>query len=212
MGIILDIIVIGILALSIFLGYKKGLVKLAVSLCALIIAIVVTFLLYKPVSNAIINNTEWDEKIEQVIIKNATKEIENNENKDGNILQDAQNYIDNTIAETQNNIVETQAPIIAQKVISIGTIIVLFIATRLLLILLTLVSSVITDLPIIKQFNELGGVLYGVIRGLAIIYIILAIVFFIASMSANSSITNLIDGSVITKFLYTNNIILNIIF
>ena len=34
MGIIFDIIIIAIMALSIYLGYRKGLVKIAVKLCA----------------------------------------------------------------------------------------------------------------------------------------------------------------------------------
>ena len=39
MGIIVDIVLIAFLALSIFLGYKKGLAQLAIKLCAFIIAI-----------------------------------------------------------------------------------------------------------------------------------------------------------------------------
>ncbi len=211
MGIILDIILVVILAGSIFLGYKKGLVKVAVSLFALIISLVVTLVLYRPISNAIINNTDWDEKIEQVIIENTTKKVEET-NQNGNILEDAQKYIDNAVAEGQNNVVENVAPVIAERVISIGTMIILFIATRLVLILLTLVSNVITNLPIIKQFNELGGVIYGIVRGLIVIYALLAIAFFIVSMSSNINITNAIDSSFITKFMYSHNILLNIIF
>ncbi len=211
MGIILDIILIGVLVASIYFGYRKGLVKVAVSLFALIIAVVVTLVFYKPISSAIIKNTDWDEKIEQIIIENATKEIED-ENQEGNILENTQKYIDNAVAEGQNNVVENVAPVIAERVISIGTMIGLFIATRLLLILLTLVSEAITNLPIIKQFNKLGGVLYGVIRGLVIVYALLAIAFFIVSMSANIGISNAIDGSFITKFMYSHNILLNIIF
>ncbi|MCI8700415.1 MAG: CvpA family protein [Clostridia bacterium] len=211
MGIILDIILVVILAGSIFLGYKKGLVKVAVSLFALIISLVVTLVLYRPISNAIINNTDWDEKIEQIIIENTTKKVEET-NQNGNILEDAQKYIDNAVAEGQNNVVENVAPVIAERVISIGTMIILFIATRLVLILLTLVSNVITNLPIIKQFNELGGVIYGIVRGLIVVYALLAIAFFIVSMSSNINITNAIDSSFITKFMYSHNILLNIIF
>lgn len=211
MGIILDIILIVILGGSIFLGYKKGLVRVAVSLFALIIAIVVTLVFYRPISSAIINNTDWDEKIEQVIIENTTKKIEETD-QNGNILEDAQKYIDNAVTQGQNDVVENVAPVIAERVISIGTMIVLFIATRLLLILLTLVSDVITNLPIIKQFNELGGLIYGLIRGLVVIYALLAIAFFIVSMSSNTGITNAIDSSFITKFMYSHNILLNIIF
>lgn len=211
MGIILDIILVAILAASIFFGYKKGLVKVAISLCALVIAVIVTLVFYKPISSAIIKNTDWDEKIEQIIIENATKDVDNKE-QEGNMLENAQNYIDNAVTEEQNNVVENVAPVIAERVIVIGTMIGLFIATRLVLILLTLVSDVITNLPIIKQFNKLGGLLYGIIRGLVIVYALLAVAFFIVSVSANVGITNAIDGSFITKFMYSHNILLNIIF
>ena len=78
MGILIDIILIAIVLLSTFLGYKKGLVKLATKLFAGIIAIIVTIAIYKPVSGIIINNTQIDEKIEQIIIENTERFIEEN--------------------------------------------------------------------------------------------------------------------------------------
>ena len=45
MGIVIDLIIIGIILLSTFLAYKKGLIKLAVQLCSFIIAIIVTVIL-----------------------------------------------------------------------------------------------------------------------------------------------------------------------
>ena len=213
MGIILDVIVLAILAISIFLGYKRGLVKVAVKLCAFLIAVIVTLVFYKPVSNIIINNTELDEKIETVIIENGTRELEeSNEEEQKNLLEDMQSYVDATITQTQNEIVENAAKEISTKLINILVIVGLFIATRLVLILLVLVSDLITSLPIIKQFNEIGGLIYGIIRGLALVYAILAVVFLVVSMSANSNILSSIDGSIITKFMYENNILLNIIF
>ena len=213
MGIILDIILIGIMAISIFFGYKKGLVKVAVKLCAFLIAVIVTLVFYKPVSNFIIDNTQIDEKIENVIIENGTKELEeNNEEDNGDFLDNMQEYIDNTVAQTQNEIVQNAAKQVSVKLINILVIVVLFIATRLLLVVLVLISDMITSLPIIKQFNQLGGLLYGIIRGLALIYVILAIVFLVVSITANNSILATIDSSIITKLMYENNILLNMIF
>ncbi len=213
MGIILDIIIIALMAISIFLGYKKGLVKVAVKLCAFLIAVIVTLVFYKPVSKLIIENTELDNKIENVIIENGTKKLEeSDEESKGNLLENMQEYIDNTVTQTQNEIVENAAKEISVRIINVLVIVGLFIATRLVLILLVLISDLITSIPIIKQFNELGGVLYGIIRGLALIYAILAIVFLVASMSANNGILTVIDSSIITKFMYKNNILLNIIF
>lgn len=213
MGIILDIIILAIMAVSIFLGYKKGLVKVAVKLCAFLIAIIVTLLFYKPVSNIIINNTEFDEKIENVIIENGTNKLEeSNEEKSDNFLESMKEYVNDTVTQTKNEIVENAAKEISVRIINILVIVGIFILTRLILILLVLISDAITSLPIIKQFNKLGGVLYGIIRGLVVIYVILAIVFLIVSMTANNNILTLVNSSIITEFMYKHNILLNIIF
>ena len=82
----------------------------------------------------------------------------------------------------------------------------------LILILLTFITDLITELPIIKQFNDVGGVLYGIIKALLIIYVLLAIAFFIVYISGNITISEAISNSYITKFFYNNNILLNIIF
>ena len=57
MGIVIDLILIAIIVISAFLGYKKGLVKLGAKLFACIIAIVITLILYRPVAGTIIKNT-----------------------------------------------------------------------------------------------------------------------------------------------------------
>lgn len=212
MGIILDIILIAIMAISIFFGYKRGLVKVAVKLCALLVAIAVSIVFYKPVSDLIIENTQFDETIENIIIENGTEKLEENNVEQENLLQNMQEYVGNTITQTKNEIVENAAKEISIRLINIMVIVALFIGTRLLLVLLVLISDLITNIPIIKQFNELGGILYGVIRGVAVIYLLLAIVFLIVSVTANSNILNIINSSIITKFMYENNILLNIIF
>lgn len=210
----MDIILIALITLSIFLGYRKGLIKVAVKLFAFLIAVVVTLVLYKPVSNLIIEKTELDEKIENVIIENGTQEIEEN---DGEVKEDGfiaymQDYVGDTVAETQNQIVTNVAKVVSVKAINLIAIIGIFIVTRLALILLTLISDLITKLPIIKQFNKVGGTIYGVLRGLVLVYFILAIAFLIVSATGNNTILTIIDTSIITKFMYTNNILLNIIF
>ena len=221
MGIILDIVIIAIMALSIFLGYRKGLVKIAVKLCAFLIAIIVSIVFYKPVSNIIINNTQLDEKIESVIIEKGSIKIEEDEiRKDEqgeqqtneSFLENVQGYVEETVAETQNELIKKAAKEISGRLINIIVIVGLFIITRLILILLVLISDVITNIPIIKQFNKLGGILYGIIRGVLLIYSILAIVFLVVSISGNSNIIQIIESSVLTEFMYESNILLNIIF
>lgn len=72
MGFIMDIIAVLIVALTIFFGYKKGLVGVAYKLLAFIVSIVLTFILYAPVSNFVIDNTQIDENIYSTVKQNLT--------------------------------------------------------------------------------------------------------------------------------------------
>ena len=67
MNYLIDLILIAIIALFTFIGYKKGLIKVAFGLVSFILAIVISVVLYKPVSNFIINYTPLDDTIESAI-------------------------------------------------------------------------------------------------------------------------------------------------
>ena len=69
MGIILDIVLLAIFALSVFVGYKKGLIGVVFNLCAFLVSLVLTWILFTPVSNMIIKNTQIDDNIKNVIIE-----------------------------------------------------------------------------------------------------------------------------------------------
>lgn len=213
MGIIFDIIVVAIIALNIFVCYKKGLVKLAVGLIAVLAAIVLSIVLYKPISNAIIKNTDIDEKIENVIIENFSAETNGNEEvRYVGIIDYLEKYVDDAVNKTQNEIVYETAGTMAVRFINIAVILIIFLIIRVALIALTFISDVITSLPILKQFNEVGGILYGIVKALLIVYVILAIVFFVVYITGNTAVSEAISGSYIAKFFYEHNLILNIIF
>ena len=213
MGIILDIVLIAIIALNVFICYKKGLVKLAVGLIAVVAAIILALVFYKPVSNLIIENTELDENIEKAIINNFTSETqEGQEVRYVSVLDYLQKYVDDAVNKTQTEIVTQTAGMMAVKIINVAVLIGIFLLVRVVLLLLTFISDIITSLPILKQFNDVGGVLYGAIKALLIIYIILTIVFFIMCYTSNSTIADAINSSYVTKLFYEHNLLLNILF
>lgn len=213
MGIVLDIILVAIIALNIFVCYKKGLVKLAVGLIAVVAAIILALILYKPVSNLIIEKTDIDEQIENAIIENFSSETQDGQEvRYVTVLDYLEKYVDDAVNKTQNEVVTQSAGTLAVKLINVVVIIGIFIIVRVLLLLLTFISDMITSLPILKQFNEVGGVLYGLIKALLIIYVLLAIAFFIVCYVNNEMLAEAIDSSYITKFFYEHNLLLNILF
>ena len=84
MGLIIDIVIIAILALCIIMGYKKGLINVIFNIFAFLLAIIITLVLYKPVSDIIIKNTDIQEKIETEIIENTKGEEKKKEEQTEN--------------------------------------------------------------------------------------------------------------------------------
>lgn len=220
MAIFLDLIIIGIIALSTFLGYKQGLIKVAFKIVSFFIAVVITLILYKPVTNLIINNTTWDETIENVIYEklSATKieqgEKINKEDTDlpGIVVNYINDGITNTVGQAQENVATVVSKELTQSIIQIIVLAVTFIITRILLIFAKVILKAVSELPIVKQFNEMGGIIYGILRAAIIIFGILALASFILPMVNQMTILEWINNSILTKFLYNHNIILMLFF
>jgi len=212
MGIILDIIVVAIIALNVYLCYRKGLVNLAVGLIAVVAAIILSVIFYKPVTNLVVENTDFDETLQNTIVETFTPEgASAGQVRYVGILSYLETELGNAVNETQNEVVYETAGAMAEKIISLVVFIVIFTAVRVALFALTFVADAITSLPILKQLDDVGGILYGLVKALLIIYVVLAVVSVIVGFTANTSITNIISSSYVTKFLYDNNIILNIL-
>lgn len=210
MGILMDLIIIAILVLSIIMGYKKGLINVIFNIFAFFIALIATIILYRPVANIIINNTEIDDKIKSAIINNTTEEKQSEESSSNTGMQKyIEDAIKNTADEAKSQVIETVANTVSIRAVEILTSIILFIVIRAVLIVLKVFTQAIANLPLIKQFNELGGVVYGIAKGLIIVYIILTIMYFVVSINGKGNIAEAINNSYITKILYNNNIIVN---
>ncbi len=190
---IADIIIIATLALSTYLGYKKGLIELGVKVFAVIIALVATLILYRPLSNIIINTTNLDETIQQKIIKKS--ETTQNTEQEG------------VISEIKNQILPETAKEISYNIIRTGVMFILYIIIKIALKFVTILANLIAKLPILEQFNELGGTIYGIIRGLILIYAVLLIIELTIGINTNNKINEEIENSIITKEMYKYNII-----
>lgn len=215
MGIIFDVIIVAIIILNIYLCYKKGLVNLAVGLVAFIAAIILAIVLYRPISNLVIENTEIDENIKEVIIKNFSAKTTDGEQVEVqyvSVWSYLEKYIGDAVGETQNEIVADTAETLSIKVINLGVIIAIYLVVRVALFALTFVADAITSLPILKQLDDVGGIVYGAIKALIIVYVVLAILFFVVGLTANNTISTAIDSSYVTKFFYNNNVLLNLVF
>ncbi len=160
MEIIIDLLIVAIIVLSTWIGYKKGLTKSLLKIFNFFIAIIISIILFNPIANIIINNTQVDEFLQESIISKFNYNEEIIEEKENNMPAIFSNYIkteiDNTVNETKENIIKQSARQISISIINVGVIIIIFLITRVILIFIKGIADIITKLPVIKQFDKLG--------------------------------------------------------
>lgn len=195
MGIIIDVIIIAIVVLSAFFAYRRGLAVLAINLCAFVISIVAVGILYYPISSLIINTTSIDETIENAIYEKANEHIQS----DGE-------YTSQIIEVAKSGMLPETAKMLSINIVRGLVMVVLFVAIRVALIFVKGLANIITKLPIINQFNKLGGAVYGALRGIVIIYVALLILQLPAKMNSNNIVYKNIQESFVGKTMYENNV------
>ncbi len=198
MGIIVDVIVIGIILLSTFLAYRKGFTKLAISLLAVVIAVVATLILYIPVTNFVIEYTGIDEAIEDTIIENSSNIVTENTS------EGLSNLIFN---EGSLDMIQEVAEETSTNIIKVGVILILFFGIRIGLVFVKALANLIAKLPILKQIDKIGGVIYGILRGIILIYTILLIIGFFKDANELNTVNKYIEESYVTKLMYEYNIL-----
>ncbi len=202
MGIIVDVIIVAIILLSTFLAYKKGLVELAIGLVAFLISVVLTFILYQPISNLVINGTGIDEMIEDAIYEQANNIISEEEEN---------SFTGEIIEQAKNEMLPETARTLAVNIVKGAIIIILFVGIRIGLRFVTFIADLIAKLPVLNQINKVGGLIYGILRGVLIIYVFLLLASVSGQIIPENTINKGINQSFVGKVMYENNI-LNILF
>lgn len=220
MSIIIDAIILGILVLCIALGYRKGLTGSLLKIVSFVLAVVIAFVLFKPVSNFIIDKTNWDENLEQgirdTILGSSKQEEKVSEVENQNMPSVMLEYINKSVESAGNEAKEAVADATARQVaimiINAGVWFALFLIARIILIFVKGLTKIITSLPIIKQFDKLGGIIYGLVEAFVVVYALLAVLSFISPVVSGTGILDAIQKSFIGSVMYNNNLLLKLIF
>ena len=211
MSIIVDLVILAIFIICIIIGYVRGLTGSLIKILSFVLSIVIAFILFVPISNLIINNTQIDDNLEQSIREMIIGNNEEEQKMPEAITDYIQQQVESASDSAKEAIADSTAREVSLTIVKAGTWIVLFIVARILLIFLKFITALIAKLPVIKQFDKLGGIIYGVIEGLIIIYVLLAIISFVSPMT-NGALTNAIEQSYVGSMMYNNNLLLKIIF
>ena len=209
---LIDVLVVCFFIGSVILGYKMGFVKCMFRFSSGILSLLFAIEFYKPFSEFMLK-TKLFYSIRDNIRGNVLGILSNVEIKSkgdiGKFVLDKM-FIPNPMKESVLNdigngfgvsdsarIAEIIGSRVSTVIVRLISVILIFLLIRILFFVLRLVLERVFCLPILKQINEVFGLVLGAIEGIFVIYIILSVVVVID----NKWIIYLINNSFITPIL-----------
>ena len=184
MPFIIDIILMLIVAISMFIGFKRGFFKTVIDMLSTVLAFVITYFAYRPVAN-IINKKFIMPKITELIkniitsngtVNNIAKMFSEKKSFFLNIinrfsnLEKVESYY-NTIKESDkavDKVSEYMAAPISSTLSRAISIVGVFIIAIVVLKIVSMLIGLTLHLPVLKQADGLLGLIFGTVIGLAI--------------------------------------------
>lgn len=233
---IIDIIVVLVIIIAVFLGYKKGFVKTIVNLLSFFVAIGLALTFYKPVAVILTENTTIDDWIvENIMAKNEeedqieseekvdTESLESNNETEKEVsgvqsfLQVAENLpvtiVNNfELEEIKNNTKQEIAYKVSELIMNLVSLILIYVIVKITLAIASFILDGIMKFPVLKQLNEILGMAIGAVIGFLQVYLAFAVITFISSICDIAVVIETIKVSAFASRLFENNLIINLLF
>lgn len=219
----IDLILIVILIIFATFGYKRGLIRSVITLCSSIVALVLSFVVY-PALNMFLKLTPLYTSVYEGVFKkieaiNFGKGIQSQ----GEAILENITWLPQflTLQIKNNNntamyellgvktIQEYISIYITNMIVSlIAILITWFLLKIVLVVVLRALGSIIEHLPVISSFNRGGGLIFGLVKGVLTLSVIGLIIPVFITLPAFQDISQSIEASILTKWMYDNNFIL----
>ena len=219
---ILDIIVIILVAISGFIGIKKGLVNVIVKIAGFILAAILACTCYQRLATYLYDNYAFGQKINDSVKEfiSIDAEVEHSEEEYINLTNilnkfKLQNRIDLKEEEKQLDEGIALTDVVAKKItnyiMNIIAFLGIFIAVILIASIVGLILSAVCLIPGLKEVNRIGGFAVEIILAILKLWVVLGIVSLLSPMEFMSWIIEQIEKSIIVEFLYNNNLLVGLI-
>lgn len=219
----MDICVIIIIIVNGLRGLSLGLVLSVFNILSFIVAAIVSKMYFSQVSTFIISNTNLTKKVNKFIIDriNTPDNILAKDSLDifgiMNLPKTLSNFLmkSDEVEAYSEGVIDNIHSYIAERmtiiIIDLISIVLVFIGALLILNILGHILDRIASLPVINQFNRIGGLIFGSAKGFIMVFILLAIMVPIVSIFPESFIVHALKNSTITKDLYNYNLLVKIL-
>ena len=198
-----DICVVTIVAIFIWLGYRSGLMKTFVKIASYIISIVISFFLYPIISDVLVKTPIYTKLVESIGEKIALNIV--SEGMGQGTFGILSNYINKGVQSAATGVAESMAVLI----INILAFVLILLLSKVIIRIVGNLLGIFTKLPIVRQFNRLGGSVLGGLMGVLVLYIISMVLILVSPIEPQSRLYNEIENSTFASEIYENNVILD---
>lgn len=195
---VLDIILIAIVLLCIYFGYKHGFVRTLQNLSSFVLSIIIALLTYGKIAE-LISNSVVGKFIREKIFDSISVS-----NTDFSSLPD---FLQTPLESGVESIAETVSANMSVMVISIISIVLTIVVSKFLLGFLFKVLNVFAKMPLLKQCNRLLGIAFGALNGYFWMCIVLFVVTYLSNLPNMEFMAEMLDSSNIALFLSDNNLL-----
>ncbi len=223
----MDMIIIMIIIINAFSGLNRGFVLSLFSIGSYIIAFIAAKLYYPYIAGFFLNNTNLIPKIQSYVfnkINNSESNMVSSQGAGNENIFEIMNFpkpmedmlmksaaVSSYSEGIMGNIHGYIAEIITKVVVDLLSIIIIFLVVKLILNIIGALLNEVANLPVIKQFNSLGGFIFGFVRGILIVFLIASLMVIPVSISNGGFIAEGLKGSMLAVYFYDYNFIFSMI-
>lgn len=222
---ILDLVIIAIILMSGIKAYRKGFIYTIFKALSNVLAIIIAYVSYKPI-NTILRGTPLYEWLKNLTMDRIfTEQVPTGLSQQAQLISELKLPIPHSI---QDNLMRNNNPevyrllgvenfkeyiggYIANFYLSIFAFIILYFVVKSILYILGGGLQIISNLPIIRFADQWAGFGIGIIKGFIGVWIGIIVVVFLIGIPRFQRLLILLSESIVGKWFYENNFILDMI-
>lgn len=220
------IVTAAFLALSCWLGYRRGFVKEVVSACLVLLSIALVWAVNPYVNRFIRENTSIYESIQagcEEMVNSRTENLQGISAEDQTGVLDSLPFPEllvkglkkNNTAEVYqylsvNSFVEYVSGYLATIIVNGLSFALSFLLATLLIRMVTFALDIISRLPVLNGVNRVTGALAGLVKGVVFVWIALLLVTVFCSTQAGGRLLSMVREDRFLSLLYESDILVRI--
>lgn len=207
-----DGIILAVLLVSTLKGYLQGFVTAFINTVAFFASIIAARLYYADLARYLKDNTAFYNKIYTVVLDSlqGKSSLFGGALSGGRDLPEAFERLippSGAVSAVQGYALAGVAQAVSGIIINLLSIILIFIAVRIAFAIIAVLLNSLVKLPVLKQFNKLGGIAAGFIKGVVGLMLAFALVIPVTAIFPAEGLLRGIEGSAAALYFYRYNFI-----